>query len=390
MSATVVGPETNGRKPETNIAVGESQAGPQLTAELSRKDATVWELATIVANSRDFPSARTPEKAAVRMLAGREMGVGPIASVIGIRVEAGRVSMDATLMAGCIKRSGRYDYRVTEQTETNCVVCFFEIFNGNREVVGESSFSWDDAKKAKLDTKETWRGYPRNMLFARAVSNGARWYCAGIFGGSVYTHEEVGLPVDDEGRIVDGESDGATGGGSDLCTITQRGEIRSLLSQIGSTEAEWCKSMAIKLLDELSAVEAVKATKALQKKAAKVAAAKAAATSESAATEPDRSEPAAIEKPLTTAQQTLQDGFDELQKPSTKSQRFAIIDLVEKILPGTGDEIENERRGMLVAILGKRNVTKISHLNALQANALIENMRAMIKKNEADGDEIPF
>ncbi len=370
MSATVVEPETNGRKPETNVAVGESQAGPQLTAELSRKDATVWELATIVANSRDFPSARTPEKAAVRMLAGREMGVGPIASVIGIRVEAGRVSMDATLMAGCIKRSGRYDYRVTEQTETNCVVHFFEIFNGNREVVGESSFSWDDAKKAKLDTKETWRGYPRNMLFARAVSNGARWYCAGIFGGSVYTHEEVGLPVDDEGRIVDGESDGATGGGSDLCTITQRGEIRSLLSQIGSTEAEWCKSMAIKLLDELSAVEAVKAIKGLQKKAAKVA--------------------AASEKPLTTAQQTLQDGFDELQKPSTKSQRFAIIDLVEKILPGAGDEIENERRVMLVAILGKRNVTKISHLNALQANALIENMRAMIKKNEADGDEIPF
>ena len=40
------------------------------------------------------------------------------------------------------------------------------------------------------------------MLFARAMSNGARWYCPGIFGGSpVYTADEMGVDFDEEGYI---------------------------------------------------------------------------------------------------------------------------------------------------------------------------------------------
>ena len=226
-----------------------------------RRDATVWELANIVAGSRDFPDCRTPEKAAVRILAGKEMGVGPIASVIGIRVNAGRVSMDATLVAGCIKRSGRYDYKITAHTNDVCALVFFE----NGEPVGESAFSLADAKTAGLAGKDTWRSYPRNMMFARSLSNGARWYCAGIFGGSIYTHEELGYKVDEEGRAVESENGNGNGSGNELCTRDQRIELCRLVEAVGDSMPGFMAKAGIRLLDELSQQEAAKEIKKLEK-----------------------------------------------------------------------------------------------------------------------------
>jgi hypothetical protein len=56
----------------------------------------------------------------------------------------------------------------------------------------------DDAKAANLKG-ENWTNYPRNMLFARAVSNGAKWFCPDLFGGApVYTPEELGAALDGE------------------------------------------------------------------------------------------------------------------------------------------------------------------------------------------------
>jgi hypothetical protein len=78
------------------------------------------------------------------------------------------------------------------------VTKFFE----GAESLGVSTFTIDDAKKAQTKNLEK---FPRNMLFARAISNGARWYCPDIFGGSpVYTPDEMGMSVDEDG-YVDGE-----------------------------------------------------------------------------------------------------------------------------------------------------------------------------------------
>ena len=60
---------------------------------------------------------------------------------------------------------------------------------------------------AGLDSNTNWRKYPRNMLFARAISNGARWYCPDLFGGSpVYTPDELGAEVDGETGEVLGDA----------------------------------------------------------------------------------------------------------------------------------------------------------------------------------------
>jgi hypothetical protein len=60
-----------------------------------------------------------------------------------------------------------------------------------------------DAQAAGLTGKDNWRKFPRNMLFARALSNGVRWYAPDIFNGAtVYTPDELGAAEDDDGNVV--------------------------------------------------------------------------------------------------------------------------------------------------------------------------------------------
>ena len=327
-----------------------------------RRDATVMEIATVIANSRDFPDCRTPEKAAVRIMAGREMGVGPIASVIGIRVQAGRVSMDATLMAGCIKRSSLYDYTITGHDDQYCSLDFFEIdrLKSTKATVGKSVFTWDHAKKAGLDKKDTWKSYPRNMLFARALSNGARWYCPAIFGGAVYTHEELGYAVDEEGRATEA----APGVGGELCTRDQRQQIAQLVEALGDSLTGYLATIGVKLLDELSGYEAGKEIEKLAKKLEKKNGKPAAV----ATAELPRAIPS--DPPLSAAQQTIAGAFADAAKPSTARQRDEILTLAEKLIPNEGECL-----AALTRALAKRGVKKIAELDYLAANAWIEELQ---------------
>jgi len=345
---------------------------PNEPVRIEKREATVMELANVIAGSRDFPDVRTPEKAAVRILAGREMGVGPIASVIGIRVQAGRVSMDATLMAGCIKRSGRYDYKITAHTNDVCAMVFFE----NGEPAGESAFSLADAKTAGLAAKDTWRQYPRNMMFARALSNGARWYCPAIFGGAIYTHEELGYTIDAEGRAIDAD---AADTANELCTRDQRQEISQLNELLGQPAPEYLTSQGIRLLDELSQREADKEIKRLRKKAEKAGKSVAFGGEVTPVTAPVEMLPSPIPaasaapETLTPAQQTLADGMAEAAKPSTPEQREQLLALAEQLEPD-----ETACREMLVAALQKRNCRKLAELNHLQAAGIIESVERML------------
>jgi len=152
------------------------------------------------AASRYFSDAAEYEKAIVKILAGREMGFGAFASMTGIAVIQGKPVIGANLIAAAIKRTGKYNYRVIEHSETACKIQFTE----NGEVCGVSEFTMKDAQAAGLTGKDNWKKYPRNMLFARAISNGARWYCPDLFGGSaVYSPDELGANEDEDGNIID-------------------------------------------------------------------------------------------------------------------------------------------------------------------------------------------
>jgi hypothetical protein len=162
-------------------------------------------IARLLAASGYFDAKGASEMAiaqvATKIMAGREMGLGPFAAVQGIHVISGRPALSANLIAAAIKSSPKYDYRVLELTAEACEIEIFERVGGKLESLGKSRFTADDAQSAGT---QNMKKFARNMLFARAISNAARWYCPDLFSGNaVYVPEELGAVVDGEGNVIE-------------------------------------------------------------------------------------------------------------------------------------------------------------------------------------------
>ena len=155
-------------------------------------------VATAMFKSGYFQDVRDAQQAIVKIMAGREMGFGAFASMTGVYIIQGRPSVGANLMASAVKRSGRYDYRVIEMTDQACEIQYLQA----GKEIGRSRFTIEDARKAQTKNLDK---FPRNMLFARAMSNGVRWFCPDVFDGApVYTPEELGADVTESGDVIPG------------------------------------------------------------------------------------------------------------------------------------------------------------------------------------------
>ena len=73
--------------------------------ELLNVDGT-FKLAEVMAKSGFFTDARDAAQAVVKVLAGAEMGFGPVSSMTGVNIIKGKVSIGANLMAAAVRRSG--------------------------------------------------------------------------------------------------------------------------------------------------------------------------------------------------------------------------------------------------------------------------------------------
>jgi len=149
-----------------------------------------------------FADIKSAQQAMVKIMAGAEVGLPPFQSMSGIHIIQGKPVIGAGLIASKIKGSGKYDYKVVQQDEKACSIDFYQ----GKEKIGNSTFTMEDAKKA--ETKNIQK-FPKNMLFARAISNGVKWYCPDVFSGAVYVNEERDLikaeTIDTEYAEVEGE-----------------------------------------------------------------------------------------------------------------------------------------------------------------------------------------
>jgi hypothetical protein len=131
-----------------------------------------------------------PSQIIVKMLAGAENGIPPFAAVQGIDIIQGRPVVGADLLARAVKESGRYDFRVRVLSDEECRIEFFQ----GGDSIGVSTFTRDDAKKAGLASKDNYQKFGRNMLYARAMSNGVRWFCPDAVSSKVYVDGEIPAP----------------------------------------------------------------------------------------------------------------------------------------------------------------------------------------------------
>ncbi len=138
-------------------------------------------------------------QAYTKILYGRELGIGPVASMMGIYIVEGKPAPSANLLAAMVKRSGKYNYRIKRSDAQAAEVEFFEC----GQSVGVSTFTMEEAQTAGLASKDNWRKYGRAMLFNRAVSAGVRMFAPDLFGGApVYSPEELGAETGEDGAII--------------------------------------------------------------------------------------------------------------------------------------------------------------------------------------------
>jgi hypothetical protein len=164
----------------------------------------IFQTGELLARSGYFQDAKDAAQTFVKVLAGRELGIGDIAAMTGIYIVKGKVSLSANLMAALVKRSGRYNYRVKRLDDKGCEIEFFE----SGQPIGVSAFTEEDAKKAGLAGGDNWKKFPRNMYFARAISNGVKFYCPDVSMTPIYTPDELGALVDGEsGEVIEARTE---------------------------------------------------------------------------------------------------------------------------------------------------------------------------------------
>lgn len=153
---------------------------------------------TALFRSGYFTDVKSEAQAIVKVLAGQELGLPAFASMSGIHIVQGKPVLGANVIATLVKNDPRYNYKIVECTDKICTIEWFE----NGQSTGQSSFTMSEAQNAGLTGKDNWKKYPSDMLFARAISRGARRHAPGIFGGSpVYTPDELNVDTDEEGYI---------------------------------------------------------------------------------------------------------------------------------------------------------------------------------------------
>lgn len=140
-----------------------------------------------------YKDLRSEEQALIKIMAGAEMGISPIQSLSNVHIVEGRPTIGVHGVAAAIRRSGRYDYDVLESSSEICRIVFVRLDRGPQPVrMGESVWTIEDARRAGLAGRGPWKSYAEDMLYARAMTRGARRYCPDVFGGGIYTAEELG------------------------------------------------------------------------------------------------------------------------------------------------------------------------------------------------------
>ena len=159
-----------------------------------------------------FKDLRSRSQAVVKILKGRELGIGPFTAVDQINMINGKPSPNANLLAALIRKSKDYDYQILEHTNS---VCIIQILRHRKPSGKPVEFSIEDARKAGLTRNATYNAYPKNMLFARCISNASKFETPDITTG-LYVPEDFEDVTPDFGNQIPSKPSAAT---SDLIKL---------------------------------------------------------------------------------------------------------------------------------------------------------------------------
>lgn len=149
-----------------------------------------WKLARALADARLFTAFGSPSKVLSIVLAGREHGLGAMASLQGYHLVEGKPAMSAQLMMGICLRHPDCEY--FRPVYKDCTAERARVICKRRSWPEPDEWVWtiQEARDAGLAGRANWKRYTKNMLIWRCVANAARMFFPDVLAG-VYTPEEL-------------------------------------------------------------------------------------------------------------------------------------------------------------------------------------------------------
>lgn len=176
--------------------------------------ASAWKIANAFAASRMFKDGQQATKAFAKILIGRDLGLSPSASMMGVDLVEGNVQLRGVLLLAFLRKHRDYDYEIVSLTEEplpvaetasaediaeedkqHCTLRFFRrdpVTQQMKACVPDITYTTKQARKLK-SFKEgmPWFTARQNLLLWRAASNGCKFHCPDIFGGiPIYTEAD--------------------------------------------------------------------------------------------------------------------------------------------------------------------------------------------------------
>lgn len=128
------------------------------------------------------------------LLMAREYDIPPLAALNGgLSIIDGKVEMSSHMKVSKIRQGGHSLSISYTNDDSTCII------KGKRKDTGDDatvSYSLVDAKKAGLAHKQNWMKYPKEMLYARAVSRMCNILFSDVIGGVTYAPGEIQEVVD--------------------------------------------------------------------------------------------------------------------------------------------------------------------------------------------------
>jgi hypothetical protein len=199
---------TTESKPEGGTQEGESRA--VMRWEESGVPAKTVGMARAMVASGYFKNVTSVAQAVVKMEMGKALGVSPVEAMQYLHIfttgaDRTSIQLGYPLVGALIQRSGKYHFDVRTRTDTECEIDFHRILaGGETKKLGTSHFTIEKARAAGLVNKEVWKAYPDVMLYARALTHGAKAFCPEILGGAGIAADAP--YVEGEAQIVDADA----------------------------------------------------------------------------------------------------------------------------------------------------------------------------------------
>ena len=174
--------------PETSTALSQVEESKSI-AEMFAKSGLFPDIANV---KLDIAIAQ----AQVKILAGRELGLQPLYSMMNIAIIKGRLFYSSALCGAVLKNSEKYRYDILEHDEQHCVLDFLELRDGKWVKVYQSSYTMEEAQKAGAlrpmpsGEPSNYVKHPKDMMLARARARGVRAVGPEQF-GRIYVIEEA-------------------------------------------------------------------------------------------------------------------------------------------------------------------------------------------------------